>query len=252
MVAQQDGASADALALSDLLDALVLEERAAGAAKGAVGHDVDALVLAELDDIVLGQGWVVLDLVDSGHDLGLGEELLEIDLGVIGHANSLSLARLDERLHLLPGGDVVVVPGHVALAVGQLGEAVVVAVRVHADGPVDEEQVDVLESEALERLVEPELDASAVCVPQLGDDENILALDVAGVDGVLDALADLVLVTVAVGSVDQPVPDLERVSDGVGDLTGAGLPGACVKGRFRVSNKYSSGHGHAGLGTKLQ
>lgn len=54
MVAQQDGASADALALGDLLDALVLEERAASAAKGAVGHDVDALVLAELDEVVLG------------------------------------------------------------------------------------------------------------------------------------------------------------------------------------------------------
>lgn len=180
---------------------------------------------------------MVLDLVDGGHDLGLGEELLEVDLGVVGHANGLGLARLDERLHLLPGGDVVVVPGDVALAVGQLGEAVVVAVRVHADGPVDEEQVDVLEPEALERLVEPELGAGAVCVPQLGGDENVLALDVTGVDGVLDALADLVLVAVAVGSVDQPVPYLERIGDGVGDLTGTGLPGACVEGRFRVSKK---------------
>lgn len=45
----------------------------------------------------------------------------------VGHANGLGLARRQHLLHLLPGVDVVVAVDDVALAVGQLGELVVVA-----------------------------------------------------------------------------------------------------------------------------
>lgn len=228
MVAQENSPRADALLLSNLLDALVLEQRAAGAAERAVRHDLDALALAEVDKVVLGQGRVILDLVRGGHDLGLGEELLEVDPAVVAHAHSFRLARLDQAFHLLPRGDVVVVPGHVAFPVGQLGEAVVVAVRVHPDGPVDEVQVDVVEPEELEGLVEADLGAGRICVPQLGHDKDVLALHGARRDGRLDALADLVLVAVAVGRVDEAVAGLEGDLDGGGDFAGPGLPGACV------------------------
>lgn len=45
----------------------------------------------------------------------------------VGDADGLGLARGDELLHLLPRVDVVVRVDDVALAVGELGEAVVVA-----------------------------------------------------------------------------------------------------------------------------
>lgn len=228
MVAQENSSRADALLLGNLLHALVLEQRAARAAERAVRHDLDALALAEVDEVVLGQGRVVLDLVRGGHDLGLGEELLEVDPAVVAHAHGLRLARLDQAFHLLPRGDVVMVPGHVALPVGQLGEAVVVAVRVHPDGPVDQVQVDVVEPEELEGLVEADLGAGRVRVPQLGHDKDVLALHGARRDGRLDALADLVLVAVAVGRVDEAVAGLKGDLDGGGDFAGAGLPGACV------------------------
>lgn len=61
--------------LGDLDDRLSLEERTARAAQGAVGHDVDALGLAQVDDLLLREGWVVLDLVDGGYDGCVGEEL---------------------------------------------------------------------------------------------------------------------------------------------------------------------------------
>jgi hypothetical protein len=69
--------------LGDLDDGLGREERAARAAERAVPHDVDALLLAEVDDLLLGKGGVVLDLVDGGDDGGVGEELLEVAFAVL-------------------------------------------------------------------------------------------------------------------------------------------------------------------------
>lgn len=70
--------------LGNLDDWLGSEQRTARAAKRAVGHDVDALLLAELDDLVLRQAGVVLNLIDGGDDLGIGgEELLEVALAVL-------------------------------------------------------------------------------------------------------------------------------------------------------------------------
>jgi hypothetical protein len=69
--------------LGDLDDGLGSEERAARAAERAVPHDVDALLLAEVDDLLLREGGVVLDLVDGGDDGGVGEELLEVAFAVL-------------------------------------------------------------------------------------------------------------------------------------------------------------------------
>jgi hypothetical protein len=83
VVAEQDGAGGDAVLLGNLDDDGGGEDGGAGAAEGAVGHDVDALGLAEVDDLVLRQAGVVLDLVDGGDDGGLGQELLEVELAVL-------------------------------------------------------------------------------------------------------------------------------------------------------------------------
>jgi hypothetical protein len=44
---------------------------------------VDALLLAEIDNFLLGQRRVVLDLVDRGDDSGVREELLEVAFAVL-------------------------------------------------------------------------------------------------------------------------------------------------------------------------
>lgn len=83
VVAQQDCACGNALLLRNLDHRLCSHERAARAAQRAVSHDVDAIVLAKVDNLLLGKAGVVLNLVDGGDHGGVGEELLEISLAVL-------------------------------------------------------------------------------------------------------------------------------------------------------------------------
>ena len=92
------------------------------------------------------------------------------------------------------------------------------------------EQIHVVQSQALQALVQAQLHARCVRRPHLAHDKDFLALDDARVDRGLDALSDLVLVAVAVRPVNEPVPVLQGVLDGRGDLAGAGLPCACDVG----------------------
>lgn len=46
---------------------------------------MDALFLAEIDNLLLGQAGVVLNLVDGGDNGGVREKLLEILLAVLHH-----------------------------------------------------------------------------------------------------------------------------------------------------------------------
>lgn len=141
--------------------------------------------------------------------------------------NSLDLASLDKGFHLPPSLAVVPALDDISRAVGLLGESVVVALGVHEQGPVDEVQVDVVEAQGLQALLETLGDAGVVSSPDLADDEDVLALGGAAGEGLLETLADLVLVGVAVGAVDELVAVLEGVGDGGLDLAGLTLPGAC-------------------------
>jgi hypothetical protein len=85
-------------------------------------------------------------------------------------------------------------------------------------------QIDIVQSQRLETGIKAFLDAVGVDVPQLGGDKEVLALDEAGVDGGLDALADILLVLVGQRSVNMAVPDLDGMIDGLLGLLGRGLP----------------------------
>ena len=85
-------------------------------------------------------------------------------------------------------------------------------------------QVDIVQPQVLQALVQPRLDARVVRRPHLGHHKQVLALDDAGAERLLDALPDLVLVTVAVGAVDEAVPRLDGVGDRGLDLARGGLP----------------------------
>lgn len=95
VVAEEDGRGRDALLLGYLDDGLRGHDGAASAAEGAVGLNVDALLLAEVDNLLLGKARVVLDLVDSGDDGGMRQKLLEVSLAVLWWDVSLELYEIE-------------------------------------------------------------------------------------------------------------------------------------------------------------
>ena len=90
---------------------------------------MDALLLAEVDDLLLGQERVVLDLVGSGDDGCLSKQLLEVLDGVVGDADGFDFVGvcLDELLKALPGVYVSDAVVDVTGAVFELGEQWVVS-----------------------------------------------------------------------------------------------------------------------------
>jgi len=86
---------------------------------------------------------------------------------------------------------------------------------------VDNVKVEVVNAPVSELLLANGSNAVLVVerVPQLGDNEEVLALDKTLVDCALDTLAGLDLVAVVAGAVKQTVASL----DGVVDLVGAGV-----------------------------
>lgn len=122
MPAQQNRGRSNAALLGNSDNRLSSKQRAAGTAQRTVSGDVDALLVTEVDNLLLGQGRVVLDLVGGGDDGGLGQELLKVLDAVVGDTDGLDLAGAHELLHTLPGGDVGVAVDDIPRAVGQLGE----------------------------------------------------------------------------------------------------------------------------------
>lgn len=228
MPAQQHSRRLNTVLLRNLHHPLIPHEGAPSRPQRRVRHDVDTLLLAQIHNLLLRQQRVVLNLVHRRHDLRLRQQLLQIPLGVVTHPDRLGLARLDQLLQLLPRINMVILLDDIPRPIRQHGELVVVALGVHEQGPVQQVQVDVVEPQRLEALVEALLHARVVRRPHLGHDEDVLALD-ARVEGGLQPLADLILITVTVRAVDELVACLERYFDARGDFALAGLPGACGK-----------------------
>ena len=68
---------------ADTDDWLRARQRGACAAKRTVSDDMDALLPAVVDNVLLRQGRVVLNLVDRRKNLAVGDELLEVTLTVL-------------------------------------------------------------------------------------------------------------------------------------------------------------------------
>src|SRR6185437_3887339 len=88
-----------------------------------------------------------------------------------------------------------------------------VAVVPRGQRPVDQEQVDVVGAERLQRYLEcdPGVVGQVRVVAQLAGDEHIAAVK----PGLRDGLADLLLVAVALRGVDVPVAGLQRRHHGL-------------------------------------
>lgn len=83
MVAEEDGRGGDTLLLGNLDNRLSSHDGATSAAKGTVCLNMNALLLAEVDNLLLRKTGMVLDLVDGGDDSGMRQKLLEVLLAVL-------------------------------------------------------------------------------------------------------------------------------------------------------------------------
>jgi hypothetical protein len=141
-------------------------------------------------------GWVS-NLVDRRGDLVVLDQVDQAVRVEVRHADRPDPAVGEQALHGPPG-----------------------AVDV-ADRLVDEVQVEVVEAEALQRCVEGFLRGlfAGVLDPQFGRDEQFVAQDAT----LGDRAADLLLVEVGGGGVEQPVASRECVGDGLLGLLGRDL-----------------------------
>lgn len=130
MPAQKNSRRCDTSLFSNLHNRCSCEQRATRAAQGAVCSDVNTFLFAEVDNLLLRKRGVVFDLVDRRSDGGVRQKLLEVLLTVVRDPNSLDLARSQELLHALPGGDVGVGVVNVAGAILVLREEGVVSCRL--------------------------------------------------------------------------------------------------------------------------
>lgn len=130
MPAQQNSSRGNATLLCNGHNGLSSEKRATGAAQRAVSGDVNTLLVAEVNNLLLGQRWVVLDLVDGRDDGGLGQERLQVRNTAVGDTDGPDLAIANELLHALPGGNVGVAVVNVPGSICELREDGVVAFAI--------------------------------------------------------------------------------------------------------------------------
>lgn len=79
-------------------------------------------------------------------------------------------------------------------------------------------------------------------VPELGGDEDVLALESGDfLEGLLDTFTDLRLVAIDLGKIQVTVTSLEGFVDGSAGLTGRSLPGAKTQSRDLVARVKSDG-----------
>lgn len=186
--------------LGGILGVLELELDEAERAEGRVGGDGDALLLGVVDQRLLGEVGVVLDLEGGRADAGVAEQVHQQLGAEVADADAASQLLVDQRLHggpgLLDGG---LAELDLALGVLPAGRVAHTGVDVlESDGEVHNVQVEVVDAQVGQLLAGDGLDPVAVveAVPQLGDEEEVLARDDALLDGASDTLADLDLVAV--------------------------------------------------------
>jgi len=97
---------------------------------------------------------------------------------------------------------------------------------LEGDGEVDEIEVEVVDAPVGELLADDGLDALTIVegVPELGDDEELLALHDTLLDGAGDTLTALDLVAIVSSAIEEAVAGLDGLVDGVGSDGVVDLP----------------------------
>ena len=145
--------------------------------------------LAVLAQLVVEQVRVQLDLVDRGHDVGLGRSRCELLDREVRDADRARAAVALELLKRLPGRHEV-------------------AVVQRRQRPMDQEEIDVVDAELGERASNAQRASSGRWAPllQLAGDEDVSTVEPRGAD----RLPDPALVAVHLGGIDMPVANLQR------------------------------------------
>lgn len=248
--------------------------------EGGVSSDGKTLALGEVDQAGLGKVGVVLDLESGRTDTGVTEEIHQQLSAEVANTDAASHLLVHERLHGGPG----LLDGSLAqlelvLGVGPAGRVAHAGVNVlQGDGEVHDVKIEVLDAPVSQLLAADRSNALAVveAVPQLGDNEELLTLDDALLDGTGDTLASLDLVAVVCDSVVSieniggggkgsqgerhtagAVKETVTGLDGLVDLVGAGvvvdLPEAeAHEGHFVAGAKLNGRSRHFGRRVSIQ
>lgn len=235
--------------LGDSNNLFLVHKGSASGTEGRVGLDNNALLLTVSDELSTGKQGVDLNLVDSRNNLNARAK--EIGQGyerVVGDTNSLGLASLVNGLKLLPGLLKVKVGVNVHLALGILGEKIVGALRVEANGPMGKKEVDIVKTKQLEGLVQRLFNAVVVRREGLCCDKDVLSGNLARLDGISNTLTNFLLVLVDVGGINVADRGLgQSVSDGLTNEALVGLPGTKTKdGDDGTGVKLNVGNRHCG------
>ena len=169
-----------------------------GADRG-VRLNEDAPLLVEHVDLLLLEVGVDLDLVDGGLDACIRHHVSEHGHHAVAHADGLGETGINESLHLGPDD-------MVGWALN--GPSWRVPVEDGSD-PVDQVQVEVVETELAQGLATGSLNIVVVIVPQLRGDVE-LGTGNSRLDALRDCLSDLLLVSIDLGGVDVAVSVLKN------------------------------------------
>ena len=197
-----------------ILCTLHIELNEAQGSEGGVRGNGNAVFLGILDQLLLGQVWVVLDLEGSWTDAGVAEHVHD-ELNVeVADADAACELLVDEALHggpgLLGGGIAVLDP--VTLVEPARGVANVGIDIFESDGEVDDEEIEVVDAPVGQLLSADWLDLLELVerLPELGDDEELLPLHDSVLDSTSDSLSALLLVAIIC---DSPSCQLSRSSN---------------------------------------
>lgn len=164
--------------------------------QGRVSLDLNAVLVAKLDEsLALAEG-VNFDLVDSGNDGGILEKVLDVGSTEVRNTNGLDLAELLGSLESTPA---------------------LKALLLILGRGVDQIQVKVVEAELVQRVAKS-VEGSFVAVisiPELGADENILTRGAGLLEPGADSTTTSLLVGISSSRVDVAVASLEGSSDSV-------------------------------------
>lgn len=168
-----------------------------------VGLDGDAVLAADVDEVLALEEGVDLNLVDSGDNRGLGHELLEVVDTEVGDTNGADLAEALGSLKSSPGGN-----------------ALLLVVR----GGVDEVEVEVVELELLKGVAEGVEGSfvAVVSIPELGGDEDLATGSASLLEPLLQGAAASLLVGVSGCRVDVAVSGIEGGDDSLLSLLAVG------------------------------
>jgi hypothetical protein len=193
-------------------DGVVEEERGVGGelhvalnerlgTEGRVSCNGNVVLLGQLEQVGLDVVWVVLDLERRRLDSGVCEHVKQQSAGVVGDTDALCQTLLLDSLHCLPCAlEAGVAVLDLALTVVEPTRGVPCLGRdvLERNREVDDPEIEVVNAPVSQLLPGDGLNLVVVVerLPKLGDNEKVLALHDALLDGAGNTLAGLDLVAV--------------------------------------------------------